>query len=62
MKTMIKMCGLRRSEDIAYANEVKPEYIGFVFAKKSKRYITPENAAELVKELDADINSIVSKG
>ena len=55
MKTMIKMCGLRRSEDIAYANEVKPEYIGFVFAKKSKRYITPENAAELVKELDADI-------
>ena len=55
MKTKIKMCGLTRSEDIAYANEVKPEYIGFVFAKKSRRYIAPEKAAELAGKLDPDI-------
>ena len=45
--TKIKMCGLRRTEDIEFSNMVKPDYIGYVFAEKSKRYITPEKAAEL---------------
>lgn len=53
--TKIKMCGLRRPEDIDFANRVKPDYIGYVFAEKSKRYITPEKAAELTNLLDADI-------
>lgn len=53
--TKIKMCGLRRAEDIEFANMVKPDYIGYVFAEKSKRYITPEKAAELTKLLDGDI-------
>ena len=53
--TKIKMCGLRRAEDIDFANRLKPDYIGYVFAEKSKRYITPEKAAELTKLLDADI-------
>ena len=30
----VKMCGLTREEDIEAANAVRPEYIGFVFAKK----------------------------
>ena len=32
----VKMCGMRRKEDIAYANEVKPDAIGynFLFLKK----------------------------
>lgn len=55
MSTKIKMCGLSRPEDIAFANEVKPDYIGFVFAEKSKRYITPEKAAELAEKLDKSI-------
>ena len=49
------MCGLTRPEDIAFANEVKPDYIGFVFAEKSKRYVTPEKAAELAEKLDKSI-------
>ena len=53
--TKIKMCGLRRTEDIEFANRLKPDYIGYVFAEKSKRYIAPEKAAELTKLLDADI-------
>lgn len=53
--TKIKMCGLRRTEDIEFANMVKPDYIGYVFAEKSKRYINPEKAAELTKLLDGDI-------
>ena len=45
--TKVKFCGLRRPADIEYANELKPDYIGFVFAKKSRRYVTPEAAKEL---------------
>ncbi len=53
--TNIKICGLRRIEDINYVNELLPEYVGFVFAKKSKRYVTPEQAAELSAALDSRI-------
>ncbi|PWJ11347.1 phosphoribosylanthranilate isomerase [Ruminococcus flavefaciens] len=53
--TKIKMCGLRRPEDIEFANRVKPDYIGYVFAEKSKRYIATAKAAELTKLLDGDI-------
>ena len=42
--TKIKLCGLRRAEDIEAANLLKPDYIGFVFYKKSKRYISYEEA------------------
>ncbi len=46
----IKLCGLTRPEDIKCANRLNPDYIGFVFAKKSKRYVSPDNAFKL-KEL-----------
>ena len=29
---IVKMCGIRRKEDAAYADEVCPDYVGFVFA------------------------------
>ena len=29
----IKICGLKRNEDIEYVNEALPDYIGFVFSK-----------------------------
>ena len=53
--TKIKICGLRRPCDIAYANELRPDYIGFVFAKKSRRYVSPETAAALRADLDRAI-------
>ncbi len=56
--TKVKLCGLRREVDIDYANELKPDYIGFVFAKKSKRYVEPEDAAALKKRLDPDIKAV----
>ena len=54
---MIKVCGLRRKEDIEYANELKPDYIGFIFAK-SKRQVTKEKARELKSLLDSDIKTV----
>lgn len=56
--TKIKFCGLTRVEDIKIANEIVPEFIGFVFAKKSRRYITTEKAAELKKILRREISSV----
>ncbi|MDE6502794.1 MAG: phosphoribosylanthranilate isomerase [Ruminococcus sp.] len=53
--TKIKMCGLSRMCDIEYANEIMPDYVGFVFAEKSKRYVSPEKAFELRKNLDDNI-------
>lgn len=56
--TKIKLCGLSRPCDIAAANELKPEYIGFVFAPKSPRYVTPQKAAELRGLLSPDIKPV----
>ncbi len=53
----IKICGLFREEDIQYVNEVKPDYIGFVFAK-SKRQVTYQQASKLRQLLNKDIKAV----
>ena len=50
----IKICGMRRLEDIEMANKYKPDYIGFVFAE-SPRKVSYEQANELSSHLDEDI-------
>ena len=37
--TKIKLCGLRKVEEIKIVNQWKPDMIGFVFARESKRYV-----------------------
>ncbi|MBO5197249.1 MAG: phosphoribosylanthranilate isomerase [Lachnospiraceae bacterium] len=56
--TRIKLCGLTRECDIEAANELAPDYIGFVFAKKSRRCLSPERAAELMRLLDPSITAV----
>lgn len=56
--TKVKMCGLRREVDIENANKLLPDYIGYVFAPKSKRYITPAAAAGFTKILDSRITPV----
>lgn len=56
--TKIKLCGLSRPCDIKTANELKPEYIGFVFAQKSKRYVELEKAVQLKQLLSSDIQAV----
>ena len=56
--TKVKLCGISRECDILAVNEIKPEYIGFVFAKKSKRYVTPQKAAELKRLLSGEIKAV----
>ena len=56
--TKIKLCGLTRPCDIETVNELKPEYIGFVFARKSRRYVSAERAEELKKLLHPHIKAV----
>lgn len=53
----LKFCGIRRSEDINYANITRPDYIGFIFAP-SKRYISPEDAAEISENLNPAVKKV----
>ena len=50
----IKICGMRRSEDIEMANRYKPDFVGFVFAE-SPRKVSYEQAKELSGLLSEDI-------
>lgn len=53
----IKICGLRRLEDIEMVNKYGPDYIGFVFAD-SKRQVSHDVAAQLKDNLSLDIISV----
>lgn len=56
--TKIKLCGLTRPEDIRAANAFMPDYVGFVFARGSRRCVTPERAAELKALLIPSITAV----
>lgn len=58
LQTKIKFCGLMRECDILAANEIRPDYIGFVFAQKSRRYVTPDLARQLKTALDPGIKAV----
>lgn len=56
--TKIKLCGLKRACDMEWANELKPDYIGFVFARQSRRYVTKEKAEKLKGMLRKSIRAV----
>ena len=58
MSVLVKTCGLSRPEDIAAANELRPDYVGFVLWPKSHRYVTPETAEDLRAQLDDRIPAV----
>ena len=53
----IKICGIKRLEDIEIVNRYNPDYIGFVFAD-SKRKVSHDLARKLKDNLDSDIISV----
>lgn len=56
--TKIKICGLFRRPDADYVNQAMPDYAGFVFYEKSRRYVTPVQAAMLQKKIDPAIKTV----
>jgi phosphoribosylanthranilate isomerase len=56
--TELKICGLSRLEDIIAVNRHGADYAGFVFWQRSKRYIDPYKAGELIELLRSDIKTV----
>ncbi|MBQ3350465.1 MAG: phosphoribosylanthranilate isomerase [Thermoguttaceae bacterium] len=56
--TKIKLCGMTRLCDVDAVNELRPEYVGFVFAPGSKRRVTSDQAAELKARLIDGVTSV----
>lgn len=56
--TELKICGLSRLEDIIAVNRHGADYAGFVFFQKSKRYVDPYKANELIELLRTDIKPV----
>ena len=51
----IKICGIRRTEDIEIINKYRPDYIGFICSTGYFRYVPIETAFRLKKMLDPSV-------
>lgn len=56
--TRIKICGITRREDALAAVEAGADALGFMFYRASKRAITPEASAVIVRELPDSVRKV----
>lgn len=54
----IKFCGLFRGCDIGFANALMPDFVGFVFAENSRRFVDFALAKRLKARLDSSIKAV----
>lgn len=54
----LKLCGIRRIEDVRMINQAAPDYAGFIFWPKSRRYISPSDAKILRVSLKRGIEPV----
>ena len=53
MQLKIKICGITNLEDAFLSKELGADALGFIFYENSKRYITPESAEQIAKQIGA---------
>ena len=58
MSTRIKICGLKTQESVETALNSGADMLGFVFAKGSPRYISPEEAKQLIELIPDGIDTV----
>lgn len=58
MKFSVKICGLKDARNVAAAVEGGAAYTGFVFFRRSPRFITAEAAGTLINEIPRSVTSV----
>ena len=58
MRVRIKMCGTTRRQDADAAIRLGVDALGFIFAEKSPRYVTPGFAASLIDTLPPFVSRV----
>jgi len=55
---LVKICGLTDEDGVIAAVEHGADFLGFVFFRKSPRYIEPANVPGLIEELPEDVKTV----
>lgn len=60
----IKVCGMREAENISELIKLEPDYMGFIFYKKSKRFVTSFPKVEIpskIKKVGVFVNEAIDE-
>ena len=58
MRVRVKICGITRLEDVLSAVRAGADAVGFVFHRSSPRYVSPEKAGEIARELPPFVDRV----
>ena len=56
--TKVKICGITNLQDAKDAVQSGAHYLGFIFAEESPRYIAPEVAMPIIRELSGQVRTV----